>query len=153
MEFVKGCGKEAEIEVNDKGGKQSKTEYALHLLDGKFLQMLGEENTDFVFDRLGDFFQNGNKAVLLDVVERVGDTCEDALLKIGEVLKEGAEKYTVNNWRLISQEEHINHALIHYIAWLKHDTQDNHLGHFLTRIMMAYATEKSEKFSYTEYIG
>ena len=33
------------------------------------------------------------------------------------------------------------------------DTQDDHLGHCLTRLMMAYATETSPNFSYTKYIS
>ena len=31
------------------------------------------------------------------------------------------------------------------------DTQDNHLDHALCRLMMAYATNKSENFDYKGY--
>ena len=34
----------------------------------------------------------------------------------------------------------------------KGDTQDDHKGHFLTRIMMAYATKKSFKGSYIDIL-
>lgn len=32
------------------------------------------------------------------------------------------------------------------------DTQDDHIDHALCRLMMAYATEKSENFNYNTYI-
>ena len=56
------------------------------------------------------------------------------------------------NWRLIPQEEHINHALIHYYAAMVGDTQDEHIQHCMCRLMMAYATEKSKNFDYSRYI-
>lgn len=152
MELVKGCGKDAEIEVNANGGKQSKTDYALHLLDGSFLKAFNDDGLG-VFDKIGWFMRTGEKLYLIDALNNLGVNYLDVLLKIGEVLKEGASKYAINNWRLIPQEEHLNHALIHYIAFLKGDTQDNHKGHFMTRIMMAFATNKSKDFSYTEFIS
>lgn len=152
MELVKGCGKDAEIEVNKNGGKQSKTEYALHLLDGSFLKAFNDDGLG-VFDKIGWFMRTGEKPYLIDALKNLGVNYLDVLLEIGEVLKEGASKYAVNNWRLIPQEEHLNHALIHYIAYLKGDERDNHKGHFLTRMMMAYATDRSEDFSYMEFIN
>ena len=62
------------------------------------------------------------------------------------------DKYEANNWRLIPQEEHINHALIHYYAAMVGDTQDEHIQHCMCRLMMAFATEKSENFDYSRYI-
>lgn len=64
----------------------------------------------------------------------------DALLAMARVLQEGAEKYERDNWRKIPAEEHFNHMIIHAIAWLKGDKQDDHLGHMLARAMMMYAT-------------
>lgn len=103
MAELKGVGPEAPVITNNKGGKQSKTAYAFHLID------------------------------------------TDAILDLAEVLALGAEKYARDNWRLISSEEHMNHMLIHYYAWLKGDKSDNHLGHFFTRAMMVYATAKQEE--------
>ena len=60
-----------------------------------------------------------------------------ALFALGRVLHEGAEKYGIDNWRKITPEDHINHALIHIYAWLGGDTQDEHLSHAFARIMMA----------------
>lgn len=64
----------------------------------------------------------------------------------------GYFKVDANNWRLIPQEEHINHALIHYLAFILGDTQDEHLEHCMCRLMMAYATQKSPDFNYTKYV-
>ena len=87
--------------------------------------------------------------------------CEELqqIISIAKVLQYGATQgnngqgYPKNNWRLIPQEEHINHALIHIIAHLAGDTQDDHLDHALCRLMMAYATEPSEKFAYGAYVA
>lgn len=60
-----------------------------------------------------------------------------AYLHIAAILKTGAEKYGVNNWRGIVVNDHINHALIHLAAHLAGDTQDDHLGHAACRLVMA----------------
>ena len=60
-----------------------------------------------------------------------------ALLSVGQVLKEGAEKYGVDNWRGIAPDEHINHALVHLYAFLAGDTQDDHVTHAACRILFA----------------
>lgn len=68
----------------------------------------------------------------------------DAMLSMARVMQEGSEKYTRDNWRKIPAEEHMNHMLIHWYAWLKGDRSDDHLAHMLTRAMMCYATAKEE---------
>jgi len=68
----------------------------------------------------------------------------DAILALAEVLKHGADKYGKDNWRNITVAENFNHMLIHYYAWLKGDTSDDHLAHMFTRAMMLYATAKAE---------
>ena len=64
----------------------------------------------------------------------------DAILALAEVLQYGASKYARDNWRKIPSEEHFNHMMIHYYAWLKGDRSDDHLGHMFCRAMMLYAT-------------
>ena len=59
-----------------------------------------------------------------------------AWLHIGAILKTGARKYGIDNWRKIPAREHLNHALIHAAAALAGDTQDDHSGHFACRAMM-----------------
>lgn len=69
----------------------------------------------------------------------------DALFALAEVLQYGASRYERDNWRKIPSEEHFNHMMIHALAYLSGDTQDDHLGHCFTRCMMFYATAKAEE--------
>ena len=67
------------------------------------------------------------------------------MLALAEVMQHGAETYERDNWRKIPAEEHYNHMVIHWYAWLKGDRTDDHLGHMFTRAMMCYATAKAEE--------
>lgn len=67
-----------------------------------------------------------------------------AVLAVAEVLKHGADKYGVDNWRGIPVADHINHAMIHVLAWLAGDRQDDHLSHFACRALMALEMERAE---------
>lgn len=60
-----------------------------------------------------------------------------AIFKLAEVLHQGEQKYGRDNWRKISPEEHINHAITHLYAYLAGDNQDDHIEHAFTRVMMA----------------
>ena len=61
-------------------------------------------------------------------------------LRVGQVFAYGARKYQPGNWRKIAAEEHANHAIIHLLAWLSGDRQDDHLGHAACRAIMAIET-------------
>lgn len=160
--LVEGVEKDAPIVANENGGKQSQTVYALHLIDPNFMSNLLDYymKNEFI-QKLTGFMERGFNFNLLDAIKALYQEQHKAvlenliphkiLLEVGKVLKEGAEKYEPNNWRLIPQEEHINHALIHYIAYKMGDTQDNHFGHCLTRLMMAYCTETSKDFYYNKH--
>ena len=67
-----------------------------------------------------------------------------SLFDAAKVCKEGAEKYGETlgnrNYTKISPEDHLNHALQHIYAFLAGDTQDDHLGHAIVRLMFAYDT-------------
>ena len=89
---------------------------------------------------------------LKDAMNNLEGDAIKRMIAIAKVLKYGADRYEPNNWRLIPQEDHINHALIHIIAHLMGDTQDDHIDHALCRLMMALATSPSEGFSYTSYV-
>jgi hypothetical protein len=102
-EIIKSVSPDAEIVVNEHGGKQSKTAYGFHLIDA------------------------------------------DAILSLAEVLQYGASRYERDNWRKIPAEEHFNHMIIHWYAWIKGDRSDNHLAHMFCRAMMAYATGTAEE--------
>ena len=145
--MIEGIGKDAEIVTNDKGGKQSKAIGAFYLVDPIFLYGFYEHQYQLANPLIkymsGDISKD-------EMTQRVLEQVPDALIQIAKVLEYGASRYSPNNWRLIPEEDHLNHALIHLYALEEGDTQDDHLGHFLTRIMMAYATEKSFKGNYTE---
>jgi hypothetical protein len=62
----------------------------------------------------------------------------EAIAQMSLVLGQGAEKYGGENWRLISEQDHINHALQHLFSWLATgDLED--LTHALCRV--AFCTE------------
>jgi hypothetical protein len=63
-----------------------------------------------------------------------------ALLHLAAILKEGADKYGDENWRLIPFADHINHAMTHILAHKAGDTTDDHIGHALCRMMFAFET-------------
>lgn len=67
-----------------------------------------------------------------------------SMFELAKVLKIGAEKYEPNNWRKISCNDHINHALQHIFGHMAGDTQDDHLEHAFCRLMMAVATKESD---------
>lgn len=51
----------------------------------------------------------------------------------------------IRNWHKIEDWEHIEHALQHLIADLAGDTQDDHLTHACLRLMMALHQRESRK--------
>lgn len=62
-----------------------------------------------------------------------------ALFQQAKVLHEGAEKYGVDNWRLIPVEDHLNHLIMHAYAYLAGDQSDEHLSHIMCRATFAQA--------------
>lgn len=158
---IDGIGKNAEVVANQLGGLQSKSPVAMHLLDTQFLNDWFNNPTmgNSIIWKITEFMRTGNRGLIRDVIYELqelisGENCNsyECLLTIAKVLQYGAKTYCPNNWRLIPQEDHINHALIHYIAYLLGDTQDEHLEHCMCRLMMAYATRKTEGFKYDKYV-
>ncbi|TXH10028.1 MAG: hypothetical protein E6R03_15885 [Hyphomicrobiaceae bacterium] len=76
-----------------------------------------------------------------DTPYRVDAVPPKALLAIASVLKAGAEKYGLDNWRRIARTEHLNHALVHIFAHLAGDQSDDHLAHAGCRLLFALETE------------
>lgn len=79
-----------------------------------------------------------------------------ALLRIGRVLKEGAEEYeadpfgdvTRRNWHRISSDEHLEHLMAHVVAYLHGDITEDHAGHIATRslfFLRQYLVERPEQ--------
>ena len=174
--MLEGVGPDAGIVVNDNGGKQSSSPMAMHLVDPSYLldwatnmasyyeYTDGSDNTTVNPDnikRCSCYLAIKNIAAymisleswcLKGAMEYLEGNDIKRMVAIAKVLKYGADRYEPNNWRLIPQEDHINHALIHIIAHLMGDTQDDHIDHALCRLMMALATSPSEGFSYTSYV-
>lgn len=175
--MIEGVGQDAEIVTNEKGGKQSKAPMAMHLVDPKFLAIFaknGVEEVEYIdsddelkvdtedkirhscfkaIEWIASFMQVGGTEYLRYAADWLEEKDVQQMIRIAKVLQFGADKYKANNWRLIPQEEHINHALIHLMAALAGDTQDDHIDHALCRLMMAYATEKSDNFEYGAYVA
>ncbi len=93
--------------------------------------------------------ENGGAQSELDTRFDLIPPCQ--LRKVAEVLAYGAEKYGVDNWKLISYEEHLNHVLQHINAeQLGLETGEPHLQHALVRMFFAaYMRDKNPK----DFIG
>jgi hypothetical protein len=170
IKVIDGVGKDAEIVTNADGGKQSKSPMAMHLVAPSFLKKVyldkaerlenfGSIDTDdmeahsnyMAMVNIADFMLTGDGFYIFNAMDYLAEENEQ-IIKIAKVLQYGADRYEPNNWRLIPQEEHINHALIHILAHIAGDTQDNHIDHALCRLMMVYSTKKSEGFDYSNYV-
>lgn len=159
--LFEGMGTDAEIVTNENGGKQSKSPAAIHLIDPLFLSdecsnlLINQDTPCFILEAIrlicwGMYHQE--KDGFRAAAEALEPDFSKRLMMIGKTLQYGATRYAPNNWRLIPQEEHVNHALLHLLALYSGDKQDDHLSHALTRLMMASATEVSKGFSYTKFI-
>lgn len=73
-----------------------------------------------------------------------------ATAEVAAVFAEGATKYARNNWKLIPENEHLNHVLTHIFAYMEGDRQDNHLAHAACRMLMALEM-KDDSYDYNEY--
>lgn len=69
----------------------------------------------------------------------------NALIAEGVVLAEGAQKHDAWNWLLISEADHINHALVHLYAHLSGDRSENHLAHAACRVHFALELHERDK--------
>lgn len=174
--MLEGVGPDVGIVVNDNGGKQSSSPMAMHLVDPSYLldwatnmaeyygysnesksTTIEQDNTErhscyLAIRGIAMYMMSPDSWYLKDAMEYLEGNAIKRMIAIAKVLKYGADRYEPNNWRLIPQEDHINHALIHIIAHLTGDTQDDHIDHALCRLMMALATAPSEGFSYTSYV-
>lgn len=69
----------------------------------------------------------------------------NAVFATAQVAKQGAEKYGETPWnrnyKRISPEEHVNHAVQHLFAYLAGDESDDHLSHAILRAMFAYEVD------------
>lgn len=160
-DIFEGMGIDAEIVTNKDGGKQSKVPAALHLINPSLLiiecdiiskSMSTPCNLLLAIKEIARGMIDEERTKFISAIEILEPDFSKRLMMIGKTLQYGATRYAPNNWRLIPQEEHVNHALLHLLALYSGDKQDDHLSHALTRLMMASATEISKGFSYTKFI-
>lgn len=144
---IDGVGKDANIVTNKAGGMQSKAIGRFDLIPTTVLRRFYDLTTakdlymsclELMIDRMDN--QISSDDMLMEVMKLEPDFLEI----ISKVLEEGLEKYPKDNWRLISPEDHFNHALIHLYALIKGDEQDDHYSHFLTRLAMFVETDTTE---------
>lgn len=176
IKVIDGVGKGAEIVTNADGGKQSKSPMAMHLVDPDYLEKVFEELAEKceyldegdstcvdsedidkhacyrAIEYIASYMRSGVDFELTLAMDSLCNEEVQQVINIAKILQYGADRYEPNNWRLIPQEEHLNHALIHIIAHLAGDTQDDHINHALCRLMMAKATKTSEGFAYGAYV-
>jgi len=62
-----------------------------------------------------------------------------AMFRLANILYTGREKYGKGNWRKISVDDHLDHAMTHIFAYLSGNKEDDHLGHAFCRLMFAVA--------------
>ncbi len=71
---------------------------------------------------------------------------DKAMLRLAGILHAGAVKYGDTNWRDISLQDHINHALTHIFKYQAGERGDeDHLGHALCRTLFAVVLEEFGK--------
>jgi hypothetical protein len=61
----------------------------------------------------------------------------DALAQVARVLHNGLVKYGKDNWRKVPVEDHLNHSINHVYLHIAGNTNEDHLSHAATRLLMA----------------
>lgn len=141
-------GPNAPIVENELGGKQSKPVGAFHLIDPVFMYGLFSDYWELavpVLDYINGDIDKDDMAARL-IWDKENKQKRDILLMIARTMEYGIGRYKLNNWRLIPEEDHLNHALTHLFMAEIGNTDDDHIAHFYTRIMMSYATKPSKEF-------
>lgn len=148
-EYNFNVGPDAPIVENELGGKQSKAIGAFHLMDpgfmyGIFVDRYWQIATLVIKYMDGEIDKYDMVSQL--IWDKEDDEKRDIILMIAKTMEYGIGRYKLNNWRLIPEEDHLNHALTHLFMAEIGNTEDDHIAHFYTRIMMAYATKPSKEF-------
>lgn len=139
-------GPDAPIVENELGGKQSKAVGAFHLIDPGFMYGIFAKYWQIAVPVISYMDGEIDKDDMMSQLIWDNENGDNITLMIAKTMEYGIGRYKLNNWRLIPEEDHINHALIHLFMAEIGNTDDDHIAHFYTRIMMAYATKPSKEF-------
>lgn len=148
-EYNFNVGPDAPIVENELGGKQSKAIGAFHLIDPVFMYGIFSNKCRELAIPVLDYMEGDclkDEMVARLIWDKEDNEKRDIVVMIAKTLEYGIGRYKFNNWRLIPEEEHLNHALIHLFMAEIGNTDDDHIAHFYTRIMMAHATKPSKEF-------
>ena len=104
-------------------------ENKLMLLRSLYYQMLNGEEMPTVTNEQGGKQSAVN--VDLTLLPPIG------VAIVGQILTTGARKYGRDNWVNIPVEDHVNHAMVHIMAWLSNRCDCHHLHHAATRLLFA----------------
>ena len=63
----------------------------------------------------------------------------ELMLSLARVWYTGGQKYGRNNWKQISTEDHLNHALAHVYEFMADPEDTDALEHAISRLMMAWS--------------
>jgi hypothetical protein len=64
----------------------------------------------------------------------------EVLSVLARIYDYGAKRYEPDNWKKISTEDHLNHVMVHLVAYRAGDKSDDHLGHMMWRAQAALYT-------------
>ena len=70
----------------------------------------------------------------------------EALTAIALVMEEGVKNgRDASNWRKIPLNVQINHAIAHLVAWMRGETDEDHLAHACVRLCMAISVRSDDE--------
>lgn len=75
------------------------------------------------------------------------------LQRLAHVLWYGAQRYGEDNWKGISRDDNLNHAVDHIYEFWAGDTSEDHIGHALTRLVFAVYVDEFGITEQGEQVG
>jgi hypothetical protein len=133
----------AALLIIQQGCDSNEAEYSLYCAAGYILFALEASLSDRV---LNIEFTTKSDLTKREISRRgtLSDYPARTMLECAKVLEKGAKSHgPEENWRLISANDHINHAQTHIWAYLAGDKQDKHLSHAAVRLLFAVETDLS----------
>ena len=85
----------------------------------------------------GETTTNANGGKQAHVRARMDQIPAECLLLLGECLATGLERYGEGNWKKLTLEENLNHAMVHITRHRMGDMTEPHLVNALARINFA----------------